>query len=492
MESVLFSFLITLLHSVWQSALLLLLYGCLHKMFAPCTPLLKRNMLYSLLGWQLVLTISTFFILHFNLLPFYVETMYGIIGNTNVQHWLQFFSLPLMGAYWLVVLFKVVNALRQRHLLHSYYNKQVQKPSIELRLFTRNKAYQFGIFKKVDIWLSHRVHTPLTFGFWKPIILLPVALVNQLSTAETEALIIHELTHIKAKDYLLNWLLMGAESLYFFNPFVRIIAQKIKLEREKHCDVQVLQFEYSNIVYAESLLKTAQFKQEKLRLQLAAFQNKPQLFKRIQFFTDPQNLRFGPTPHKLSVVAMLMIPFIVFGMLWMSNFQFASSSNPSLAAATINNNFVATASKDELESFSTAALQEEYPVINITKGNKISTENKTTTSANTQPSKRIGKISIEEENLVTTVSSQDNELQAITVSDVETIDDQEKQIVINEETSTGKKITTAYRVVTINGQYYLEPLWMLKDEQKSMRDSLPLKSVPSKKDPVIVVIPTVQ
>jgi hypothetical protein len=395
-----------------------------------------------------------------------------------------------MSAYGLVVLFNVVNALRQRHLLHSYYNKQLQKPSIDLRLFTRNKAYQFGIFKKVDIWLSHRVHTPLTFGFWKPIILLPVALVNQLSTAETEALIIHELTHIKAKDYLLNWLLMGAESLYFFNPFVRIIAQKIRLEREKNCDVQVLQFEYSNIVYAESLLKTAQFKQEKLQLQLAAFQNKPQLFKRIQFFTDPQNLHFDPSPQKRSIVAMLMIPFIVFGMLWISNFQFASSTNPSLAAATIHNNFVTTSSTDELVSFSTEAIQE-YPMINKTERNKTSTKNTTTTPAKIQPSKRIGKISIEEESLVT-VSSQDNELQVIAVSDVETIAEEEKQIVINEENSSGKKITTAYRVVTINGQYYLEPLWMLKDEPKPIRDSLTLKSVPAKKDTVIVLIPTVQ
>ena len=490
MESVLYSFLITLLHSVWQSALLLLLYGCFHKMFASCAPLLKRNMLYSLLGWQLVLSIATFFILHLNLLPFCVETINSIIGNTNIQHWLQSYSVPLISAHSLVVLFKVVNALRQRHLLHSYYNKQLQKPSLDLRLFTRNKAYQFGIFKKVDIWLSHRVHTPLTFGFWKPIILLPVALVNQLSTAETEALIIHELSHIKAKDYLLNWLLMGAESLYFFNPFVRIIAQKIRLEREKNCDIQVLQFEYSNIVYAESLLKTAQFKQEKLQLQLAAFQNKPQLFKRIQFFTDPQNLHFDPTPQKRSVVAMLMIPFIVFGMLWISNFQFASSTNPSLAAATIHNNFVTTASTDELVSFSTAAIQA-YPVINKTERNKTSTKNTTTTPANIQPSKRIEKISIEEENLVT-VSSQDLELQVIAVSDVETIAEEEKQIVINEENSSGKKITTAYRVVTINGQYYLEPLWMLKDEPKPIRDRLTLKSVPAKKDTVIVLIPTVQ
>jgi beta-lactamase regulating signal transducer with metallopeptidase domain len=429
-------------------------------------------------------------LLHFNLLPFYVETVNGIIGNTNIQNWLQSFSVPLISAYWLVVLFKVANALRQRHLLHSYYNKQLQKPSIEVRLFTRNKAYQFGIFKKVDIWLSHRVHTPLTFGFWKPIILLPVALVNQLSTAETEALIIHELTHIKAKDYLLNWLLMGVESFYFFNPFIRIIAQKIRLEREKNCDVQVLQFEYSNIVYAESLLKTAQFKQEILSLQLAAFQNKPQLFKRIQFFTDPQNLRFGPAPQKRGIAAMMMIPFIVFGMLWISNFQFATSTNPSLAATTSKNNYVALASTDELVSFSTAAIQE-YPVINKTERNKTSTKNKTTTPADIQPSKRIEKISIEEENLVT-VSSEDNEMHAIAVSDVETITEEEKQIVINEENSTGKKITTAYRVVTINGQYYLEPLWMLKDEPKPIRDSLLLKSVPAKKDTVIVLIPTVQ
>ena len=243
-------------------------------------------------------------------------------------------------------------------------------------------------------------------------------------------------------------------------------------------------------MYAESLLKTAQFKQEKIQLQLAAFQNKPQLFKRIQFFTDPQNLHFDPTPQKRSVVAMLMIPFIVFGMLWISNFQFASSTNPSLAAATTHNNFVTTASTDESVTFSTAAIQE-YPMINMAKGNNTSTKNTTTSPAKIQTSKRIGKISIEEENLVL-VSSQDNELQVIAVSDVETIAEEEKQIVINEENSYGKKITTAYRVVTINGQYYLEPLWMLKDEPKPIRDSLTLKSVPAKKDTVIVLIPTVQ
>ena len=61
----------------------------------------------------------------------------------------------------------------------------------------------FSLRKKVKIYLSGKIICPLTTGFLKPVILIPVAAVNQLTTEQMEAVILHELAHIKRADYLL-------------------------------------------------------------------------------------------------------------------------------------------------------------------------------------------------------------------------------------------------------------------------------------------------
>jgi hypothetical protein len=115
-------------------------------------------------------------------------------------------------------------------------------------------AAQMGLKKDVRIWLSNLVDTPLTIGFWKPVILLPVAVVNQLSLQQAEAVILHELNHIRRNDYFINLLIACMDILLFFNPFVRILTHIIKNERENSCDDMVLQFRYDAGQYANALL----------------------------------------------------------------------------------------------------------------------------------------------------------------------------------------------------------------------------------------------
>lgn len=487
MESVLYSFMVTLLHSVWQSALLLGLYVGFQKIAYSSTPLFKRNLLFGILGGQLLLSIATFLLVQFNPSPFYLEANSTLLGTAALQEWMQENSILLMGAYAMVVLFKMTKALSQRQQLYRFYSKDLQKASIEWRLFTKQKALHFGIHKNVEIWLSNRVHTPLTFGFWKPIILLPITLMNQLSTAEAEALIIHELTHIKAKDYLLNWLLLGAEAIYFFNPFVHIISQKIRLEREKNCDLQVLQFPYTPILYAESLLKTAQFKQEKLNLQLAAFQNKSQLLQRIQFFTEPQNISTPYSSNKRGVPAIFAFVFFGLMMLWLCTFRVADNQQPVTMASL---ELPTTASFKEIpKSYATTAVSgNDIPQNRVLKTEKkIATPTEVVTDKN-----NVGVTNNPVEEPALTTAS-DQAINVIAVANTEApAAATEKQIIINEETNTGKKITTAYRIIEINGQWHFEPLWMMKDEQKTVVDSLPQKQKSTKKDAVIVLIPTVQ
>jgi beta-lactamase regulating signal transducer with metallopeptidase domain len=90
--------------------------------------------------------------------------------------------------------------------------------------------------KNVVLNLSEVIRGPLTVGWLKPIILLPVAVVNGLSLSQLELIIAHELAHIKRNDYLVNILQSLAEALLFFNPFVWLISGKIRAEREHCCD----------------------------------------------------------------------------------------------------------------------------------------------------------------------------------------------------------------------------------------------------------------
>ena len=204
-----------------------------------------------------------------------------------------------------------MKAIYSWHHFKQQYKTGLQKPSVDLKLFTELKAVHFGIKRKVKLWLSSSVHTPVTFGFIKPVILLPVALVNNISTRQAETLILHELTHIRTNDYLLNWFLLSAETIFFFNPFVMELCKKIRLEREKNCDIHVMAFEYSPALYAETLLQAERMKQLVPNFQLAAVNRKKQLLQRIQYFTNEKiinkTLRFNIVAPLVGLVLLLVL-----------------------------------------------------------------------------------------------------------------------------------------------------------------------------------------
>jgi beta-lactamase regulating signal transducer with metallopeptidase domain len=198
----------------------------------------------------------------------------------------------------------------------------LQKPGIDLKLFTELKAHQFGIKRKVKLWLSNSINTPVTFGFFRPMILLPVALVNNISVQQAETLILHELTHIRTNDYLLNWFLLFADTIFFYNPFVTALCNKIRMEREKNCDISVMAFEYSPALYAETLLQAERIKQLIPNFQLAAVNRKKQLLQRIRFFSTSQNFK---QPLRFNIIAPLIGLFLL---LFLSSAILFNTGNP--------------------------------------------------------------------------------------------------------------------------------------------------------------------
>jgi BlaR1 peptidase M56 len=140
----------------------------------------------------------------------------------------------------------------------------------EFRVFVGSTSRQMGIGVPVSAWLSSLVDVPLTLGCLKPIILLPVAMISHLTPQQVEAILVHELAHIRRKDYLVHLVATVLEGLFFFNPFSRLLISQLKKEREHCCDDLVLQFRYDPQSYVSALLSLATRSRQTQRVAMAA------------------------------------------------------------------------------------------------------------------------------------------------------------------------------------------------------------------------------
>jgi bla regulator protein blaR1 len=119
--------------------------------------------------------------------------------------------------------------------------------------FLKEKMCSLGLDKKVLLLQSHLVDMPMTFGHLKPIILLPAGLFFQLSPAQIEAIIAHELAHIHRRDYLANLAQSCLEVIFFFHPVFWWISKNVREQRENAADDLVINLGISPRDLAESL-----------------------------------------------------------------------------------------------------------------------------------------------------------------------------------------------------------------------------------------------
>lgn len=98
-----------------------------------------------------------------------------------------------------------------------------------------------GINRNVKLMESQHVDVPITYGIWKPVILIPSAMLLNLHPSQLEAILVHELAHIKRHDYLINLFQSVMEICFFFHPVFWWINKTIKEQRENACDDLVIE-----------------------------------------------------------------------------------------------------------------------------------------------------------------------------------------------------------------------------------------------------------
>jgi GWxTD domain-containing protein len=110
-----------------------------------------------------------------------------------------------------------------------------------------------GVTRTVRLLESGLAHAPVLIGFLKPVILLPAGLAAGLRTAQVEAILLHELAHVRRHDYLVNLLQTAVEGLLFYHPGVWWVSRVARRERENCCDDAVIALNGDAVLYAETL-----------------------------------------------------------------------------------------------------------------------------------------------------------------------------------------------------------------------------------------------
>jgi len=113
--------------------------------------------------------------------------------------------------------------------------------------------------REIGLVVSRIRIEPGVWGIWRPVIVLPQNLVDDLSDAEIETLMLHELAHVTRWDNLFGSLQMLLCCLLWFHPVVWLINRKLQIEREQACDEAVLRLGGTSKIYASSLLKVCRF-----------------------------------------------------------------------------------------------------------------------------------------------------------------------------------------------------------------------------------------
>ena len=149
--------------------------------------------------------------------------------------------LPLIVMIWvsgvsLMIARMVVGLLWVRQLGSNLLPVEQQQMQKHWQGRTNQLALAFGLQSNVVFKLDQRLQTPVTSGCWRPVVVMPVSLLSGMSPELLDALLAHELAHIKRWDYVANFFQQFALAVLFYHPAVWWISRRIDIEREQIAD----------------------------------------------------------------------------------------------------------------------------------------------------------------------------------------------------------------------------------------------------------------
>ncbi len=174
---------------------------------------------------------------------------------------------------------------------------------------------RMGIKRPVQLRYSPRVSEPLTLGHLKPLVLIPLGLLSQQDPQQIEALLLHELAHIRRYDFAFNIVQSWVEILFFYHPAIWWISREVRESREHCCDDAAIALSNNPLAYAQALtqLQLSSFQPSKTQLTMSASGNTSKFTQRIYRIMGQPTQNLASTKGNLvAILAFLGTFFLAF------------------------------------------------------------------------------------------------------------------------------------------------------------------------------------
>jgi len=168
--------------------------------------------------------------------------------------------LPALGVIWLCgfVAVVVVWGVRWLRIFSAMKSAEPLSDGREVGALRRIERLG-GVRKPISMLLSRSSLEPGIFGITNPVLLWPEGISTHLEDAHLEAILAHEVWHVRRRDNLFAALHMLVEAVFWFYPLVWWLGARLVEERERACDEEVVELGSDRQVYAESILKVCEF-----------------------------------------------------------------------------------------------------------------------------------------------------------------------------------------------------------------------------------------
>ena len=158
-------------------------------------------------------------------------------------------------------------------------------PSHQIRKRFDECQRRLGLKQNIELRQSRFITAPVNFGWQKPFVVLPKDGIDRLSKSELNHVLLHELTHIKHGDIIINYLICVVQTLFWYNPLVWLAIRQMRRDREAYCDWAVMNEmtgETERIAYGQTILNFAAVSNTRLPTANGFCQSKDQLKYRLQ------------------------------------------------------------------------------------------------------------------------------------------------------------------------------------------------------------------
>ena len=325
----------TLIHSLWQ-ALVVAIAGALIMML---TRRSTSRFRYNLLSCLFLLLLASFvgtFIWEYSVVSSAVTTQVALPvaassaiampaidsgAAKSFQLMNEISAFLTSHAFLIAIAWFLIFAVKSAKLMadFAFTRHIIRHSSANVPLFWKQRLSEFcrqiGLNKPVTLLESPMIKVPAVFGHLKPIIFIPLGMLTAFPPEQVEAILLHELAHIRRNDFFTNLMQNIVETVFFFNPAALWLSSTLREERENCCDDFAIGSTNNRRQFLEALISTKEYSIADLKFTTAFTGKRNQFLNRIKRIVTMNNHTLSSFEKMIFSASLIVICVVSFAFL---------------------------------------------------------------------------------------------------------------------------------------------------------------------------------